>query len=299
MGQANGAFIYAIESEDRVMQYELLAQYHCRTGEGPLWHPGEERLYWVDIPDGELYRYDPESGDHELCHEGERIGGFTIQKNGDLLLFGDGGSIRSWHDGIKTVLVSEIPKDADSRFNDVIAGPNGRVYCGTMSGRLYKLDTDGTLTTLLQNVDTPNGFGFTPDREQLYFTETNAETIWLFDYDAETGELTDRRSFVSTIGRAGKPDGMTVDEEGYVWSARWNGWCVVRYDPSGTVVDRVELPARKVSSITFGGPSHETAYITTAGGEGDTSIEGGDAGALFAVDLDVSGVPEFRSAIDV
>lgn len=281
------------------MQPELLAQYRCRTGEGPIWHPDEERLYWVDIPDGELYRYDPETGEHELCHAGHRTGGITIQENGDLLLFGADGGIRTWRDGVESTLIDRIPEVEGSRFNDVLAGPEGRVYCGTMTGNLYVLDTDGSLKTLLQDAATPNGLGFTPDEAQLYFTETNAETIWLFDYDPETGELSDRRSFISTPGRAGKPDGMTVDEEGYVWSARWNGWCVVRYDPSGSVVDRIEFPARKVSSIAFGGPSYGTAFITTAGGEANDETEGTGAGGLFAVDLDVAGVPEFRSSISM
>ena len=129
---------------------ELIANYHCVTGEGPLWHPEEELLYWLDIPDGELYSYDPATDAHELRHEGERVGGFTTQESGDLLLFGEGGSIRTWSDGIGDTLIAEIPEDADSRFNDVIAGPEGRVYCGTMGGNLYCLDTDGRLRTLVE-----------------------------------------------------------------------------------------------------------------------------------------------------
>jgi len=233
---------------------ELIANYHCVTGEGPLWHPEEELLYWLDIPDGELYSYDPATDAHELRHEGERVGGFTIQESGDLLLFGEGGSIRTWSDGIGDTLIAEIPEDADSRFNDVIAGPEGRVYCGTMGGNLYCLDTDGRLRTLVEGMATPNGMGFTPDREHLYVTETSAQTIWRYAYDPETGDLSDREAFVDTTGRSGKPDGMTVDAEGHVWSARWNGWCVVRHDPEGEEVERVELPARKVSAVTFGGP---------------------------------------------
>lgn len=278
---------------------ELIANYHCKTGEGPLWHPEEELLYWLDIPDGELYSYDPETGAHELRHEGERVGGATIQENGDLLLFGEGGSIRTWSDGLGDTLVAEIPEDADSRFNDVIAGPEGRVYCGTMGGNLYCLDTDGRLRTLVEGMATPNGMGFTPDNEHLYVTETSAQTIWRYDYDPETGDLSGREAFVDTTGRSGKPDGMTVDAEGYVWSARWNGWRVVRHDPDGAEVDRVDLPARKVSAITFGGPASGTAYVTTAGGEGDPAVEGEGSGGLYALDLGVSGTPAFRSAVDV
>jgi D-xylonolactonase len=197
-------------------------------------------------------------------------------------------------------LIEEIPEDADSRFNDVIAGPEGRVYCGTMAGNLYCLDTDGRLRTLLEGLATPNGMGFTPDDESMYVTETSAQLIWRYEYDPATGDLSDPTVFVDTTGRSGKPDGMTVDAEGYVWSARWNGWQVVRHDPeTGDELDRVELPARKVSSVTFGGPDYGTAYVTTAGGEGDAAVEGEGAGGLYAVDLGVAGTPEFRSAVDV
>jgi D-xylonolactonase len=279
---------------------ELVANYHCATGEGPLWHPDHERLYWLDIPDGELYSYDPAVDAHELRHEGERVGGVTIQKDGDLLLFGEGGSVRTWSDGIVETLIEEIPEDADSRFNDVIAGPEGRVYCGTMAGNLYCLDTDGRLRTLLEGLATPNGMGFAPDDESMYVTETSAQRVWRYEYDPATGDLSDPTVFVDTTGRSGKPDGMTVDAEGYVWSARWNGWQVVRHDPeTGDELDRVELPARKVSSVTFGGPDYGTAYVTTAGGEGDPAVEGEGAGGLYAVDLGVAGTPEFRSAVDV
>jgi D-xylonolactonase len=276
---------------------ELIANYDCRTGEGPLWHPDQELLYWVDIPDGELYSYDPATGNHELRHEGDRVGGFTIQEDGELLLFGESGSIRTWSDGLVETLIPEIPEDVDSRFNDVIAGPQGRVYCGTMGGNLYCLDTDGQLRTLIEGVATPNGMGFTPDNEHMYFSETSAQRIWRYDYDPETGDLSSPEVYVDTTGRSGKPDGMTVDAEGYVWSARWNGWCVVRHDSDGQEVDRVELPARKISAITFGGPEYETAYVTTAGGEGDPVVEGEGAGGLYAAELGVSGTPEFRSDI--
>lgn len=281
------------------MSPELIADYDCRTGEGPLWHPDEEVLYWLDIPDGELYRYEPDDDEHELCYEGQRVGGFTIQDNGDLLLFGEGGSIRTWSDGIEKTLIEEIPEEADSRFNDVIAGPEGRVYCGTMSGQLYRLDSDGRLATLIQDAGTPNGLGFSPDRDRVYFTDTGADAIWRFDYDHDTGLFSEREQFADTVGSAGKPDGMTVDAEGYVWSARWNGGCVVRHDQSGREVESVDLPSRKVSAITFGGSNYETAYITTAGGERAPAVEGEGAGGVYAADLGVSGVPEFRSEIEI
>ena len=292
---------------------ELLADYECWTGEGPLYHPDEGVVYWLDIPPGELFRYDPETGDHEQCLDLDRpIGGFTIQDDGDLLLFLDEGTVRPWssEDGWREPVVESIPGEEDARFNDVIAGPRGRVYCGTMpnddpasgGGRLYRLDPDGSLTTILEDVAIPNGMGFTRDRRGFYFTETAAEAIYRFDYDQATGELSGRETFVDVSDEDSFPDGMTVDGEGYVWSARWNGGCLVRYAPDGSEDARVEFPAKKVSSVTFGGADYVDAFVTTALGPGEgepgtKAEEGEGAGALFRFRPEAGGIPEFRSRI--
>ncbi len=280
---------------------ELLADYACVTGEGPLWHPTERRVYWTDIPTGRLFRYDPASGDHEQCYEGEVVGGFTVQADGALLLFWARGSVRLWREGRLTTVLDEIPDERDSRFNDVIADPRGRVFCGTMPtrerlGRLYRLDPDGTLTTALEGVDISNGMGFTPDRAGFYHTDSNARTITRYDYDEETGALANGRVFARHPGVTWVPDGMTVDAEGTVWSARWDGGCLVRYTPDGAEERRIDFPARKVSSAVFGGDDYTDLYVTTAGGN-RKEVEGSGAGALFRLRPGVRGVPEFPSRI--
>jgi D-xylonolactonase len=285
------------------MQPKMIADTNCHTGENPLWHPDEQCVYWVDIPTGRLFRYDPARDRHEQVDARQPIGGFTLQEDGALLLFMDRGGIGIWRDGDLTMIVDEIPAERDARFNDVIADPAGRVYCGTMSneahvGRLYRLDTDGTLTVMLEDVRTSNGMGFTPDRRTMYYTETGRREITCFDYDQATGDLTNRRVFarVPERGGEGKPDGMTVDAEGCVWSARWDGHCVVRYAPDGTELQRITFPVPKVSCPTFGGPDYGDLYVTTAGGA-NRAEEGNQAGALFRVRPGVQGVPEFRSKI--
>lgn len=286
------------------MEPELIADYACVTGEGPLWHPEEQRLYWVDIPPGKIFRYDPATGQHDQFYQGsEAIGGFTFQEDGSLLLFGARGAIGILRDGEVTAIIPEIAEEADGRFNDVIAAPGGRVFCGTMptdahDGRLYRLDPDGTLTTLLEGVTVSNGLGFTPDRRGIYHTDTSKKTITLFDFDKTTGAISNARSFLDLNGKGeeGMPDGMTVDAEGCVWSARWDGGVLVRYAPDGSELLRVAFPARKVSSAVFGGPDYADLYITTAGGH-DKASNGPGAGALFRLRPGVRGVPEFRSQI--
>lgn len=283
------------------MTPELIADYECVTGEGPLWHPAERRVYWTDIPMGRMFRYNPATGGHEKFYEGEVVGGFTIQVDGSLLLFMAKGAIAIWRDGRLHYIYEEIPNERETRFNDVIADPVGRVFCGTMStadrpGRLYRLDTDGRLTELLDDVDISNGMGFTPDRKQMYYTDTPKREIYLFDYDQDTGDITSRRVFVRTPEGEGMPDGMTVDAEGYIWSARWDGSCLVRYSPDGREDRRIEFPAKKVSSVIFGGEDYTDMYVTTAGGDNKTE-EGSGAGALFRINVGIRGVPEFPSQI--
>lgn len=282
-----------------------IAAYECHTGEGVLWHPDAQRLYWVDIPNGRLFSYDPRTNSHDVVYERDgSIGGFTIEQNGDLLLFEEAGRIETWSptDGGTTIVRESIEGEAGSRFNDVIADPLGGVFCGTMPqgespGRLYRLDTSGALTVIEEGVRISNGLGFTRDLTGLYHTETAADTIYRYTYDPDTGAVSDRRVFVDTMDEPGRPDGLTVDSMGYVWSARWNGGCVLRYAPDGTPVGRIELPARKVSCLTFGGPSYDTAYVTTALAGGDRDAEGDGAGSVFDFDPSVRGIPEFQSAV--
>jgi sugar lactone lactonase YvrE len=286
------------------MQPELITDYECHTGENPLWHPLERRLYWTDIPRGKLYRYDPATGKHEPCYSGLPVGGFTVQADGALLLFMARGAVAKWRNGQLDFVIQEISGERESRFNDVIADPAGRVFCGLMPaptrpGRLYRLDTDGSLHLILDNVGIPNGMGFTLDRRGMYFTDSNHYTIYLFDYDAETGNLTNQRVWLRTPEDAGKPDGMTVDAQGHIWSARWNGSALYRFTPEGIQEQRIEFPARKVSSVGFGGDDLGDLYVTTALTDGNKTQEGAGAGGLFRLRPGVRGLPEFFSRIKI
>ena len=283
------------------MQPELIADYSCVVGEGPLWHPTERCVYWVDIPQGRIFRYNPASGGHSQIFEGPQVGGFTIQADGSLLLFMERGAVAWLRDGKLDYHIEQIEAERESRFNDVIADPAGRVFCGTMpapdhAGSLYRLDTDGSITQVLSGIGISNGMGFTPDAKRMYYTDSPTHNIYIFDYDVDTGELSNQRVFVNTGESDGIPDGMTVDAAGYVWSARWDGSSLVRYSPTGAQERRVWFPARKVSSITFGGDDYTDMYITTAGGQNKTA-EGPGAGCLYRLNLGIAGKPEYPSRI--
>jgi sugar lactone lactonase YvrE len=282
------------------MPLQMISDQATQTGENPLWHPVEKRLYWTDIPTGRLFRYDPVTNETEQIYDGETVGGFTFQEDGSLLLFMERGRIALWRDGELTTLINEIPAERESRFNDVIADPQGRVFCGTMPtatalGRLYRLDPDLSLHLILEGINISNGLGFTPDQKSLYYTESVARKIYIFNYDADTGEISNQRIWKEIPPNEGVPDGLTVDAKGCIWSARWDGAAVYKYAPTGENIQKIEIPALKVTSITFGCEDLNTLYITTALDGGTKADEGDGAGALFRLRVDVAGLPEFFS----
>lgn len=282
---------------------EVVANYGHRIGENPLWHPDEACLYWCDIYEGRLYRYDPERAAHEQVFEGDAIGGFTFEADGSVLLFQDDGAIRRFQDGegiVETVV--EPGAVHDQRFNDVIADPHGRVYCGTYaaegdpSAALYRLDVDGTLRKLRDGLALSNGLGFSPDRSTLYHVESYAHTVHRYDYDAATGDIGEP-SPVSTVDpEDGFPDGMTVDASGDLWVARAGGGCVVRHAPDGRERGRLAVPTPLVTSVTFGGTALDDVYVTTGGGD-DPETYGPQAGTVYRFPTEVTGRAEYRSRI--
>lgn len=282
---------------------EVVVDLPCQTGEGPLWHPLEQVLYWVDIPAGRLYRFNPATGENDLVHQHDHeIGGFTFQADESLLLFCSFGTILRLKNGETTTIVESIAGEEGSRFNDVVAAPGGQVFCGTMPtddlpGRLYRLDHDGSLTMLFDDIRCSNGFGFTADERTMYYTDTGQKVIWTLSLDPVTGEIGEREVLIDTSAGPGFPDGMCVDAEGTIWSARWDGHGVYRYGADGALLGKVPFPVRKVSSIAFGGTDLDTAYVTTAGGNDRGPVEGDLAGSLFRVDLGVRGKPVHFSRV--
>lgn len=243
---------------------ELVASSGCEIGENPLWHRDMARLFFVDITAGTIHTYDPARQDCSILKRTRITGGFTLQQDGSLLLFQDGRIATLRLDGtLRQVASDQCP--SNERFNDVIADPEGRVFAGTMggNGRILRFDLDGTVTEIADGFQGPNGMGFTPDLHGLYFTDSPARRIYHFDYDRKTGSLSNRRTFAEIPPDEGLPDGMTVDAEGYVWSAIWFGGRLKRYARDGRWDRNVFLPVVQVSSVTFGGAELTDMYITT------------------------------------
>jgi len=280
---------------------EAIANYHCACGENPLWDDSANCLYWTDIPAGKVYRHKPADETHELMFEGPVAGGFTLQADGSLLMFGANRIWTRTADGKTRTVAEDIDPDM-TRFNDVIADPAGRVYAGTMSkdpalGGLYLVETDGSVRCLFKGTGCANGLAFSPDGRKLYWTDSTAKTIFRFDYQVVNGDLTERRTFQQLGPDDGTPDGMTVDTKGKVYSARWGGSAVFVYSAAAEPVGKIDLPTEKVSSVIFGGRKLAAMYVTTAGGTSDSPDD--PAGTLYRLDVGVRGLPEFRSRVQL
>jgi D-xylono/L-arabinono-1,4-lactonase len=279
---------------------EAVANYHCVTGENPLWRAAEGRVYWEDIETGRLFRAAHFSGEHECFFHGDRVGGFTFQADGSLLLFEENRIACLTAAGERRVLANGIDPHM-ARFNDVMADPEGRVFAGTIgssdeNGGLFCVERDGAVRLLWRGTGCANGMAFTPDGRGFYWTCSTTRRIYLADYDRATGAVSNRRLFYAAPEAEGIPDGMSVDSNGVVWTTRWDGQAIYRLSPRAEVIERIELPVPKVSSIAFGGPDLDVAYVTTAGGTG-TAV-GGPEGTLYRIaGLGVTGQPEHLSRV--
>ncbi|MGH3881726.1 MAG: SMP-30/gluconolactonase/LRE family protein [Actinophytocola sp.] len=268
----------------------------ARLGEGPLWDPRAAALRWVDILPGLVHRFDPVTGEDTSFEVGEPVGTVAVRRAGGLVLATASGILTCAEDGSDRARLHDVATDPPGgRFNDGKADRWGRFWAGTMlegtdgAGAFYRLDPDGSLHTVLTDVSVSNGLGWSPDGATMYYVDTRTGGVDAFDHDPETGELTDRRRLVDV--ERGWPDGLTVDAEGNLWLALWDGWALRRYTPDGRLTDTVELPAQRITSCVFGGPDLSTLYITSARtGLGDDELAGQPhAGSLFALDAGVAG----------
>ena len=281
-----------------MLEVQPVANYHCITGENPLWNQRDQRIYWEDIDSGRLFRADHRTLEHECFYRGETVGGFTFQDDGSLLLFEADRIAVLDANGKRRVIAQGIDSDM-RRFNDVIADPEGRVFAGTIgstseNGGLYRVDLDGRVSGLFKGTGCANGMGFTPDLSQFYWTCSTTRTIFVFDYVRETGALENRRVFYRAPAAEGTPDGLTVDTTGTIWTARWDGFALLCMTPDAILIDTIRFPVAKVSSACFGGPELDVLYVTTAGGK--PGAETAD-GTLYRVKTSARGQPEFLSRI--
>jgi len=275
----------------------------AELGEGPRWHGGEGRLYWVDIHRNELHRFDPASGRDEMRRLAQPVGCFAFRRGSGLVLaMKDGLALLDDWTG-EPVPFGDQPfaGKPDLRCNDGRTDPAGRFWVGSVNtaksardAALYRVGADGIWTLLENEMLTCNGAAFDAGGTAFRHADTPSHAVRGYDVDPTTGDLSNRRIIHQFIQGAGRPDGGSFDAEGCYWSALFDGGRVVRLSPEGEILQTIALPVSRPTMIAFGGADLRTAYVTSAraGLPEEALAKQPHAGAILAFRVDAPGLPE-------
>lgn len=283
---------------------EPVLQIPTILGEGPFWSAEEQVLYWLDIFKPTLNRFSPRSGSNDVTVLAEPIYAAGLRRGGGFVASMESGFAYLGPDGDIDV-ISNPNRNAGVNFNDGKVDGHGRFWSGTMArdwqspiGTLFRLDPDGSVHGMQDGIVLSNGLGWSPDATVMYHTDFKTGTIYAYDFDGERGAIGNRRPFIVLPESDGFPDGMTVDAEGHLWVAHWDGWCVTRHDAQGREISRIAFPVPRPTCPAFGGPDLTTLYVTSATMHLSEAqlAEAPLSGALFAVETDARGLPEPRFA---
>lgn len=274
----------------------------ARLGEGPCWNSEDQLLYWVDIYNHRVHQFNPATGDHQFFEVGEVVGCLAPASSQRMIMaLRDRLAFLNTQNGNVTSIVTVEHTHPDTRFNDGKCDAAGRFWFGSVSShpetaRLYRYDPAGSLKVMETGLTISNGLGWSPDNQTFYLTDSHCQTIYAYDFDLENGELSDRRVLIDLRSEPFEPDGLTVDQEGCLWSAMWNGWCIIRFDPSGKEMMRVQMPVQRPTCCTFGHTDLKTLYITTASiGLSEAEIQASFySGDLFSLETNVTGLPTYH-----
>jgi sugar lactone lactonase YvrE len=281
---------------------ELVLDAKADLGEGPLWDAKRQVLYWVDMFRGELHIYDPVSGRDRAITVGQRVNTVVPRRSGGVMLAGEHGfaslDLETEHFEIVACPEGGLP---GLGFNDGKCDPAGRFWAGTWpkpDGSLYRLDPDLSVHRMLEGVRVSNGIAWSLDGKTMYYIDSVLYRVDAFDYDLATGEIENRRVAFDIPKEMGGPDGMTIDSEGMLWVALFNGFKVTRWDPvAGRLLQTLDMPALP-TSCAFGGPDLDQLYITTLRRwqDAETLERYPLTGGLFRADVGVTGIPAFEFA---
>lgn len=272
-------------------------------GESPVWSVREQALYWVDVEGRRVQRFAPDSGASARWEMPEVTSCIGLRCGGGLV-----AATRTGFAFIDTATAAITPithPEADlpgNRFNDGKVDRAGRFWAGTkniannaqLTGSVYRLDADGRAHAITRGISCTNGIAWSPDNRTMYLCDTWVRRIYSFDFDFAAGAVHNRRLFAELAGEEGFPDGLTVDAEGCVWNAHYDGWRITRYAPDGRVTRVLRMPVQHVTSLTFGGPDLRTLFVTSASmrtSEGARRTQP-LAGHVLAFEPGVGGLPE-------
>jgi L-arabinonolactonase len=289
-----------------MMMNNLNCAFKCNAlvGESPRWNVDDQALWWVDIYQPSLNRFDPATGENRQYPMPEHIGCFSFTRSGRIIAGTQSGIVLiDLEPTIKLERVFDLnPHQAGFRFNDGRCDPTGRFWAGSILegldrrvGALFRYDPSGRCTKMLGELICPNGLAFTADGRTMYHSDSRLDYVWKWDLDPEGGEISNQRVFLSTDIQEGRPDGAVCDAEGGYWICHVGAWRVARYTAEGRIDRVIGLPVQRPTACTFGGPNLETLFVTTAtrGLSAATLVKQPLAGSLFTIEnVGVKGIPE-------
>ena len=292
---------------------ELLDDCNNSLGEGITYSSSNNNLYWLDIGNvSKLYSLDLSSNKKEIFELPEIVTATSIKSQNELILATTNG-LKLFNTSNKKFesVVNIENQQSLTRSNDGASDALGRFWFGTMQnnfdkngngiplkeniGKLYKVDTNKKISVIEEGLGIPNTFVWSPDNKHFYFTDTLNGTILSYNFELESGELSNKKNF-ATFDR-GHPDGSTIDTDGCVWNCRWGGSCIVRFTPSGKVDQIVEMPVQNITNCIFGGSDMKTLFITTASNEGKNQND--LDGSLFSINLNYQGIEDNKSKLEL
>ena len=292
---------------------ELLDECNNSLGEGITYSSKDNFLYWLDIGNlSKLHKLDLSLKKKEIFELPEIVTATSVRSSDELILATNNGIklFNTFNKKFESVLNIES-QQLLTRSNDGASDSLGRFWFGTMQnnfdkngksipineniGKLYKIDTNKKISIVEEELGIPNTFVWSPDNKNFYFTDTLNGTILSYDFELESGELSNKKNF-ATFDR-GHPDGSTIDTDGCVWNCRWGGSCIVRFTPSGKVDQIIEMPVQNITNCIFGGSDMKTLFITTASNEGKNKND--LDGSLFSINLNYQGIEDNKSKLEL
>ena len=281
------------------MTIQTVLDARARLGECPLWHGDRQWLFWVDVHNHRVHQFDPATGKNHYFDTGDVVSAIALAGEDRLLIaMGDRLAFLNTDTGEITPLYQTKFPYPNTRFNDGKCDSKGRFWIGSISeaagqAELYCYDLDGSFRVMETGLTISNGLGWSPDQSTFYLTDSPQHQIYAYNFDLETGAISDRRVLIDLTDEAVEPDGMTIDTQGNLWTALWDGWCIACFTPTGQEIMRINLPVHRPTSVAFGGSQLSDLYITSASvGLSQKEIQQGfNAGDLFRFPSAAVGMP--------
>jgi sugar lactone lactonase YvrE len=290
--------------EGMMLDIQCVADTKSKLGEGPLWDPRDQVLWWLDIKGHFIHRFDPKTGENRTWTTPEDSGCLAVREKGGLIVALKSGIYFFDPETGKFDAIFDPEADKpQNRFNDGKPDRQGRFWPGSMfesdgpwqkSAGLYRVDPDLSCRKIVSDICCSNGLAWSPDSKTMYYADSLAQCVWAWDFDAVRGEVANKRTFVDTKIFGSNPDGATVDVNGAYWLTLPEADRVAQFDPSGKLMQLIDFPVHHPTCAMFGGANLDVLYITTAtmfrtaADLAKKPLTGG----LFAMDVGVKGLPE-------